>query len=227
MLTRRKYQECRLVELKNLLRTPTSIPSMQSTPLDRLSRQTASALINSYQKHISPKKGFSCAHRVLHGGESCSQYIKRIILKQGLLGAIPLSRQRLQACKAANQVLKARRKIWLQMQAEDPDNEELESDEESKQSEKINNGNFKKHSVVNRHSRNRTCSDSDCTHFSCSSLDCTNLGCEVLSIVPDCNVGCGSAAHSSEGDFSILDCSVIECSGADCSGMPCNFGSCG
>jgi len=215
------------VQLKNLLRTPTSIPSMQSTPLDRLSRQTASALITSYQKHISPKKGFSCAHRVLHGGESCSQYIKRIILKQGLLGAIPLSRQRLQACKAANQVLKARRKIWLQMQAEDPDNEKLESDEESKQSEKINNGNFKKHSVVNRHSRNRTCSDSDCTHFSCSSLDCTNLGCQVLSIVPDCSVGCCSAAHSSEGDCSILDCSVIECGGADCSGMACNFGSCG
>lgn len=215
------------MQLKNLLRTPTSIPSMQSTPLDRLSRQTASALITSYQKHISPKKGFSCAHRVLHGGESCSQYIKRIILKQGLLGAIPLSRQRLQACKAANQVLKARRKIWLQMQAEDPDNEKLESDEESKQSEKINNGNFKKHSVVNRHSRNRTCSDSDCTHFSCSSLDCTNLGCQVLSIVPDCSVGCCSAAHSSEGDCSILDCSVIECGGADCSGMACNFGSCG
>lgn len=195
---------------------------MQSTPLDRLSRQTASALITSYQKHISPKKGFSCAHRVLHGGESCSQYIKRIILKQGLLGAIPLSRQRLQACKAANQVLSARRKIWLQMQAEDPDNEELESDEESKQSEKINNGNFKKHSVVNRHSRNRNCSDSDCTDFSCSSLDCANLGCEVLSIVPDCSVGCCSAAHSSG-----ADCSVIDCSGADCSVMACDFGSCG
>lgn len=195
---------------------------MQSTPLDRLSRQTASALITSYQKHISPKKGFSCAHRVLHGGESCSQYIKRTILKQGLIRAIRLSRQRLQACKAANQVLRARRKNWLQMQAEDPDNEELESDEESKQSEKINNGNFKKHSVVNRHSRNRNCSDSDCTDFSCSSLDCANLGCEVLSIVPDCSVGCCSAAHSSG-----ADCSVIDCSGADCSVMACDFGSCG
>ena len=225
------------MELKNLLRTPTPIRLMQSTPLDRLSRQTASALITSYQKNISPKKGFSCAHRVLHGGESCSQYIKRIILKQGLLGAIPLSRQRLQACKAANQVLRARRKIWLQMQAEDPDNEELESDEESKQSEKINNGNFKKHSVVNRHSRNRTCSDSDCTAV-CDSLDCVSLPCEALSSIPDCSgIDFCSGAHCSGVDCNVIDCSgahcssfdcsAIDCSGADCSGMACDFGSCG
>jgi len=195
---------------------------MQSTPFDRLSRQTASALITSYQKHISPKKGFSCAHRVLHGGESCSQYIKRLILKHGLIRAIPLSRQRLQACKAANQVLRARRKNWLQMQAEDPDNEELESDEESKPSEKINNGNFKKHSVVNRHSRNRTCSDSDCTAV-CDSHNCVSLPCEVLSSVPDCSgIDFCSGAHCSA-----IDCSVIDCSGADCSGMACDFGSCG
>ncbi|WP_338027215.1 membrane protein insertion efficiency factor YidD [Trichormus azollae] len=39
--------------------------------------------IAGYQIHISPHKGFQCAHRVLYGSESCSQYIKRVIAEEG------------------------------------------------------------------------------------------------------------------------------------------------
>jgi len=63
--------------------------------------------IIAYQKYLSPHKGFSCAHRLLHGGESCSQYIKRMIAERGVISAIPRARQRLKDCKAANIVMKA------------------------------------------------------------------------------------------------------------------------
>ncbi|GAA6619568.1 hypothetical protein NUACC26_053820 [Scytonema sp. NUACC26] len=52
-----------------------------------VSRQISVAAITQYQKHISPHKGFSCAHRILYGGESCSQYIKRVIAREGLRNA--------------------------------------------------------------------------------------------------------------------------------------------
>lgn len=185
---------------------------MQTTSLDRLSRHTASALIATYQKHISPKKGFSCAHRVLHGGESCSGYIKRTILEQGLIRAIPLSRRRFRACKAASQVLKTRRTAWLRMQIEDDGNEDAEDDEQSQQSEKIANGNFRNSSTSNRGARNSFCSDTSCPDIPCSECDCTGLthcgtfGCDAANAIPDC--------------------SAIDCSGADCSGCDCSFGSC-
>lgn len=79
-----------------------------TTKVDSVTRSSAAALSRGYQKHISPKKGFSCAYRVLHGKESCSEFIKRTILEQGLIEAIAISRHWLQACKAANQVLRSK-----------------------------------------------------------------------------------------------------------------------
>jgi putative component of membrane protein insertase Oxa1/YidC/SpoIIIJ protein YidD len=81
---------------------------MNAPSLDSAIRQIAIASIGGYQKHISPRKGFSCAHRLLYKGESCSQYAKRMVAQQGLVGAIPVVRQRFRACRTANQVLQAR-----------------------------------------------------------------------------------------------------------------------
>lgn len=75
-------------------------------PLDTFTRKIASTLITTYQKQVSPRKGFSCAYRILHRSESCSQYTKRTILALGMSQALPLIRQRFQACKGANQTLK-------------------------------------------------------------------------------------------------------------------------
>lgn len=75
---------------------------------DAATRSLSTQLIKGYQKYISPKKGFSCAYRVLNGRESCSQYVKRQIREQGLVSAIPLIRQRFQACKSASLVLNTR-----------------------------------------------------------------------------------------------------------------------
>ncbi|MGL5059348.1 MAG: membrane protein insertion efficiency factor YidD [Microcoleus sp.] len=81
---------------------------MQTPIFDATLRQLAIASISGYQKHISPKKGFACGHRVLYGGESCSQYIKSSIGQFGFFEAVKKSRRRFAACKQANEILKSR-----------------------------------------------------------------------------------------------------------------------
>lgn len=76
-------------------------------PFDWAIRQIAIASIKSYQRYISPHKGFSCAHRVLYGGESCSGYIKHTIAQNGLLEALKASQQRFEACRQASLILKS------------------------------------------------------------------------------------------------------------------------
>jgi len=71
--------------------------------IDRL----AVAAINGYQRYLSPRKGFKCAHRKLHGQESCSQYIKRIVEQEGLGRALSLAPVRFKACSAASRILRA------------------------------------------------------------------------------------------------------------------------
>ena len=69
--------------------------------------QLAVVLIGGYQTYLSPRKGWKCAHRVLHGGESCSQWIKTTIGAQGCRAAFPLARTRFAQCKIAAQILRA------------------------------------------------------------------------------------------------------------------------
>src|SRR4051812_39328631 len=71
--------------------------------IDRL----AIAAINGYQRHISPRKGYRCAHRKLHGEDSCSQYIKRAVELEGLGRALSLAPARFKACSAASRILRA------------------------------------------------------------------------------------------------------------------------
>ncbi len=43
-------------------------------------RRSIIVLIEWYQIYLSPRKGFCCAHRVLHGNDSCSEWVKRLII---------------------------------------------------------------------------------------------------------------------------------------------------
>ncbi len=61
----------------------------------------AVGLIVIYQKAISPVKGFSCAHRYQHGGLSCSEYVKQIVLRKGIVSGYTEIRSRFRACKSA------------------------------------------------------------------------------------------------------------------------------
>lgn len=62
-------------------------------------------LITFYQRFISPYKGFNCAHHVLHGEQTCSNAVKDLILKNGLLKSLPLIRMRFSECRNAFETL--------------------------------------------------------------------------------------------------------------------------
>ena len=74
---------------------------------DSLTRKISVYTITQYQKHISPHKGFVCAHRRLYGGESCSEHIKQTIIKEGLGHILAKSKLRFASCKQANFILKS------------------------------------------------------------------------------------------------------------------------
>lgn len=80
---------------------------MTTTSFDTALRRVTITSITGYQRYLSPRKGFSCAHRRLHGAESCSAYIKRVIGENGVFTARPLIRQRFADCRKAAHVLKA------------------------------------------------------------------------------------------------------------------------
>lgn len=78
---------------------------MSVSTIELFASRTALASLNSYQKYLSPRKGFSCPHRLLYGKESCSDYLKGILMKQDLKTAIQMAPQRFKACKMAAQTL--------------------------------------------------------------------------------------------------------------------------
>jgi putative component of membrane protein insertase Oxa1/YidC/SpoIIIJ protein YidD len=56
--------------------------------------------IRAYQRHLSPHKGFRCAHHVRTGRGSCSGYGHRVITRFGAVTGLRLLRRRLAACGA-------------------------------------------------------------------------------------------------------------------------------
>jgi putative component of membrane protein insertase Oxa1/YidC/SpoIIIJ protein YidD len=67
---------------------------MQVYSLEPLAKTMAINSIIAYQNNISPHKGFSCPHRLLHGGDSCSDYVKRMLTNQSLTEVVKSSVQR-------------------------------------------------------------------------------------------------------------------------------------
>ncbi|MFN6482948.1 MULTISPECIES: membrane protein insertion efficiency factor YidD [unclassified Nostoc] len=177
---------------------------MQISLFDSFTRQVTTTAITGYQKHISPHKGFACAHRILYGGESCSQYIKRVVAKEGLKAAFVNSRERFQACKQANQILRCLAASRYASTQTENSKEFPEEEAETQQRQQASGKVAQKSSFIS--SDNTNC------------FDCADLGCncaEMVSMTPDCgSLDCGAA-----------DCSSLDCSGADCSFLDC--GSCG
>jgi putative component of membrane protein insertase Oxa1/YidC/SpoIIIJ protein YidD len=162
-------------------------------------------LIGGYQKYLSPHKGFSCAHRVWHRGESCSQYTKRAIVERGVIGAIPLVRERFQECKVANERLQQRRQarsnICQHRVISLSDSlARIESIEEDVESIDKRAGEQKKSSESARSS---------------SSDSCNGYGLEYCG---DCGLG---SCDCSALDCPSIDCAGLDCAGADCAGLDC------
>ena len=89
---------------------------METASIGLLDR-TLCAGIKGYQRYLSPYKGFCCAYRVCHGGESCSQFVRNSILQYGAFAAYGVSRRRLRDCKQAAAILREqsglpKRTVW-------------------------------------------------------------------------------------------------------------------
>jgi len=62
-------------------------------------------LITGYQRMLLPRKGWSCAYRVAHGGTSCSAAVRSLARRRGLVGAVLPSMARFAACYQAAALL--------------------------------------------------------------------------------------------------------------------------
>lgn len=69
---------------------------------DKLLRLLLVKLIDSYQRYLSPFKGYSCAYRIASGGESCSEYVKKTLTNTNLFETTLLTKQRFKACSDAS-----------------------------------------------------------------------------------------------------------------------------
>src|SRR5688572_21138457 len=72
-----------------------------TNPCSTLACAAVALCITLYQRHLSPRKGFSCAHRVYHGGASCSEFARQVVLRVGVLPAVPQVLRRFNECKQA------------------------------------------------------------------------------------------------------------------------------
>ncbi|NJM71964.1 MAG: membrane protein insertion efficiency factor YidD [Scytonema sp. RU_4_4] len=81
---------------------------MQISRCQPLAKSIAINSIIAYQKHISPHKGFSCPHRLLHGGDSCSNYVKRMLSERSFIEAVKSSFPRFKDCAKASEILKTK-----------------------------------------------------------------------------------------------------------------------
>ena len=198
------------------------------------SRGLAVTAISGYQKFISPHKGFSCAHRVLYGCESCSQYFKQVIAEEGIVTAIANAKGRFQECREANEILKKRRSQCKAarnyyasrlatntraINSENPEETDIPEDSETTKPPKLGGSQWsskRRSQPINQSNKpNNNCNNCgdwvDCV-YTITGQDCPDLSCPDLS--------CGNADCLSGMDCSGLDCGSLDCGGADC-------GSCG
>ncbi|WP_414708718.1 membrane protein insertion efficiency factor YidD [Ramlibacter sp.] len=70
-------------------------------------RATAIAAIGTYQRYVSPHKGFCCAYRAHTGRVACSEFGRRAISRHGLRAGLALLRGRFRECAAAALALAA------------------------------------------------------------------------------------------------------------------------
>ena len=87
-----------------------------STASHSLLARLALWAIRLYQRHLSPRKGFSCAYRVVTGGASCSAHGYQVIWRHGLAAGLPLLRRRLRRCGEVHRAAQSTRNPVLHYQ---------------------------------------------------------------------------------------------------------------
>jgi putative component of membrane protein insertase Oxa1/YidC/SpoIIIJ protein YidD len=80
-----------------------------------LARDAAAGLIVGYQRYVSPWKGYRCAYRAAHGGPSCSEFARRLVLRGGIWRMVRMMPARFAQCHQA---------AWAFASMHDPDLDE-------------------------------------------------------------------------------------------------------
>ena len=70
-------------------------------PADALATSVAVLAVDAYRRFLSPRKGYSCPHRLLHGRRSCSAHGRLILRRVGVFHFRVLMRRRFERCRAA------------------------------------------------------------------------------------------------------------------------------
>ncbi len=65
--------------------------------------------IRFYQKFLSPFKGFRCAFGTYYNGDSCSEIIRKEIMKQGVFQSLSIAKEQFLKCKEAKASIEQRR----------------------------------------------------------------------------------------------------------------------
>lgn len=73
-----------------------------------LAQPLALGAIAGYQRFVSPRKGFVCAHRARWQERSCSSFAADAIRERGLVEGLFLLRARFEDCRAAQELLQRR-----------------------------------------------------------------------------------------------------------------------
>ncbi len=221
-------------------KTPVKLPI--ANILNGATRGLAVTTISGYQKFISPHKGFSCAHRVLYGCESCSQYFKQVIAEEGILTAIANAKGRFQECREANEILKKRREksqarrhyyasrlpnSTAAVESGDPENPDLPEDTEDtgkSGKQKLGGSQWGRNQQRKVNNNNNSGGNNNCDYWDC--YDCSY----ALDLLPN---NCGSDRNCPDLSCPDLSCgnadclSGMDCSGLDCGGLDCGGGDCG
>ena len=83
------------------------LPYFSKKTVFKLSDNTAMTLINGYQHHLSPIKGFKCAAGQVYGNSTCSAVVKSIVKNQGLIAGLPAIQEQFLRCHEAAKQIKA------------------------------------------------------------------------------------------------------------------------
>ncbi|GIG29991.1 membrane protein insertion efficiency factor YidD [Cellulomonas marina] len=63
--------------------------------------------IEAYRRHLSPRKHGACAHRLAHGGDSCSGAVEGYVRRRGVVRSVVPTVVRFAACAQAFRLLQA------------------------------------------------------------------------------------------------------------------------
>ena len=75
-------------------------------------KKLALRCIDFYQAHLSPRKGYRCAHGVADGTNiGCSGFAKQAINEHGLIRGLSMLPARFKACKAHGMALRAKQSV--------------------------------------------------------------------------------------------------------------------